>query len=306
MPSLRARLVELALPLLGVKRFFSEPERMDARIAKMRQKPSPRPRGKWHREFDIVEEEQDGFPVVHMTPKGGAKSGGLHLLYLHGGGYVMDIAAIHWEAVGHLCAATGASASVALYPLAPEAKAAETVAGVEALFARLAERHGPGNIAILGDSAGAGMALALAQRLAEEGAGKPAALVLYSPWLDATASDEGQAAIEPQDRMLAIAGLQACGSRYAGDLPLTDPRLSPLFGPLDGLPPIAIFAGTHDILLPDARRLVEKLTALGAKPLYREYEKMFHDWMLFPIPEGRQALDETAAFLINLRGGSAA
>ena len=130
--------------------------------------------------------------------------------------------------------------------------------------------------------------------------------MLYSPWLDATASDEGQAPIEPKDRMLAIAGLKACGSRYAGDLPLTDPRLSPLFGPLDGLPPIAIFAGTHDILLPDARRLVEKLTALGAKPLYREYEKMFHDWMLFPIPEGRQALDETAAFLINLRGGSAA
>ena len=296
-PSFPARLVNFALPLLGIKRFFSQPDQMPARIAKMRQQASPRPKAKWNRTFDITEDAARGYAVVTITPRGGADLEAPHLLYLHGGGYVMDIAAVHWDAVLRLCEQLGASATVALYPLAPEHTAAPTVAAMQHLFEELAERHGAANITVMGDSAGGGMALALAQQQLAAGAAMPGKLVLWSPWLDATASDPAQGAVEPRDRMLAISGLGACGRMYAGDLPLSDARISPLFGDLTGLPPMAIFSGTHDILIVDGRRLAERLRSLGAAHEYHEYAGMFHVWMLLAVPEGKRALAQTAAFI---------
>ena len=296
MPSLSARLVNLALPLLGIKRFFSQPERLDERIAKLRRQKPLRPKAKWHRDFDIVEDTTRGYPVVTITPKGGAASGP-HLLYLHGGGYVMDIAAVHWDTVLRLCAMLGASATVPVYPLAPEHKAGEVLAAMQSLYLELATACGAERITIMGDSAGGGMSLALAQRLKAEGGPLPGKLVLWSPWVDATASDPAQRSVEPKDRMLAISGLDACGRMYAGDLPLDHPGVSPLFGDLSGLPPMAVFSGTSDILIVDGRRLAEKLRALGALHEYHEYVDMFHVWMLLPVPEGRQALAQTAAYI---------
>lgn len=298
MPSLRARLVDLALPLLGVKSFFSEPDLLDERIAKLRGKKPVRPRGKWHRSFDITEFSSRGFPVVTISPKGGARPGAPHLLYLHGGGYVMDIAAVHWDSIARLCEELGASATVPIYPLAPEVTAEDTMNAMRSIYGELAERYGAANLTVMGDSAGGGMSLALAQMIAGDGGPMPASLVLFSPWLDAAASGEGQSDIEARDRMLSVSGLRACGKRYAGSLPIDDQRVSPLYGPLDDLPPMAIFAGTSDVLVVDSRRFVAKLTEAGSSNFaYREYEDMFHVWMLFPIPEGRQALDETAAFI---------
>ena len=300
MPSIRARLVELALPLLGIKRFFSEPEKMDRRIARLRDKPSPRPRDRWHRRFHIEQSEERGFPVVTIRPRSGAKPGAPHLLYLHGGGYVMDIAAVHWDTVMHLCKRLGASASVPIYPLAPETKAEMTLADMRALYDEIAARNGAENVTVMGDSAGGGMSLALAQMIKEDGGEMPGRLVLFSPWLDATGSgvSAGQEDIEAKDRMLSINGLAACGVRYAGELALADPRVSPLFGELEGLPPMAIFAGTHDILLVDSRRLVEKLSQPGMpEHIYHEYKGMFHVWMLLPVPEGRRALEQAARFI---------
>lgn len=298
MASLRARLVNFALPLLGIKAFFSEPEKLDERIAKLRTEEPIRPKTKWHKRFDIREFASRGYPVVMIEPKGGARPGAPHLLYLHGGGYVMDIAAVHWDTVMDLCERLGASATVPIYPLAPENKAPDVLAKMQALYLELAERYGAQNITVMGDSAGGGMSLALAQMLKAEGAPLPASLVLYSPWVDATATAEGQKAIESRDRMLAVSGLEACGEMYRGELTVDDPKVSPLFGELEGLPPMAIFSGTSDILLVDGRRLAEKLSRPGMpRHIYREYDDMFHVWMLLPVPEGKQARSETVDFI---------
>ena len=304
MPSLRARLVEALLPLLGIKRFFAQPDRMDARIARLRRKKPVRPRSKWHKHFDISETVQDGYPLITVNPKGGAVPGGPHILYLHGGGYVMDIADLHYDAVCTLCADLGASASIPLYPLAPETTVATTLPAMRRLYDRLADQYGAGALHVMGDSAGGGMTLALAQDVVASGGPPPASLVLFSPWLDATGSGEGQAALEARDKMLALAGLSACASRYGGDVPPHDPRLSPLFGKLDDLPPTAIFVGTHDILLVDGQRLAARICAADSPHLYREYDAMPHVWMLLPVPEGKQALTETAAFVTRHHQGA--
>lgn len=298
MASFRSRLIALALPLLGIKRFFSQPERLEARIAKLRRKPTPRPRRRWARDFAITESGERGYPVITLTPLVGAAPDAPHLLYLHGGGYVMDIASLHWDLVADLCLRLGASATVPLYPLAPESKAAATLGQMRALYAELAERHGADRITVMGDSAGGGMTLALAQMLRDEGAALPARLVLYSPWLDATGTAEGQRAIEPRDRMLAVSGLKACGDLYRGDLAIDDPRVSPLFGALEGLPPMAIFSGGDDILLVDGRRLAQRLREPGMPDhIYREYDDMVHVWMLLPMPEAERVRAETIAFI---------
>lgn len=135
----------------------------------MRKKPSPRPRSKWHKAFDISEFTSRGFPVVTITPKGGAKPGTPHLLYLHGGGYVMDIAAVHWDSIAWLCEELGASATVPIYPLAPEVTANQTLPAMRALYDELAQQHGASTITVMGDSAGGGMAMALAQDIARGG-----------------------------------------------------------------------------------------------------------------------------------------
>ena len=302
MPSLVARIVNFALPLMGIRRFFSETDRLPERIAALRRKPSLRPKAKWQRDFAITEDTTRGYAVVTITPRGGAAAGAPHLLYLHGGGYVMDVAAVHWDAVCRLCAMLGASATVPLYPLAPEHKADEVLAAMRALYGELADHHGASRITVMGDSAGGGMSLALVQMLTADGGPQPARLVLWSPWLDATASDPAQRAVEPNDRMLAISGLEACGEMYRGDLPIDDYRVSPLFGPLEGLPPMAVFSGTSDILIVDGRRLSAQLKALGVAHDYHEYPGMFHVWMLLPVPEGKRALEQTAAFI---RAGAA-
>lgn len=302
MASLQARLVNLALPLLGIKAFFSQPEKMAARLHKARSAKPQRPKSKWHGRFDIVEESTRGYPVVTITPKAGAGEGQSHLLYLHGGGYVLDVAGLHFETVCRLCDRLGASATVPIYPLAPEHKAPEVLAAMRSLYGEVVVQHGAANVTVMGDSAGGGMALALAQMLKADDAELPASLVLWSPWLDATATAEGQAAIERKDRMLAQSGLRMCGAAYGGDLPLDDPRVSPLFGDLDGLPPMAIFSGTGDILLVDGQRLAAKLEAMGVTGFeYHEYPDMFHVWMLLPVPEGKQALEQTARFIERVR-----
>jgi acetyl esterase/lipase len=74
--------------------------------------------------------------------------------------------------------------------------------------------------------------------------------------------------------------------------PGLDPKISPLFGSLMGLPPIHVFAGTRDMLNLDAHRLRAKAAQDGAALSLHEYEGMFHAWPLAPIPEARQAINE--------------
>lgn len=300
MTSIRARLLDWLLPYVGIRRFFTKPAEMRDTLARMRADESPRPTKAVRRHIAISEESNRGYPLVTYAATDGAS----HIVYFHGGGYVLDINAVHWDAVARICRASGSGASIPVYPLAPERTVSETFPQMLELAREMIARHGAANVILGGDSAGAGMALAIAQALRDAGEALPAGVLLFSPWLDAGATGPDQPAIEPRDRMLGIDGLRECGRLYGGDVPLDDPRLSPLFASLDGLPPLAIFAGTHDVLISDARRLVARLEQVdGASFAFNEYQRMMHDWMLFPIPEGRKALAEAAQFVRTVTKG---
>ena len=150
---------------------------------------------------------------------------------------------------------------------------------------------------IMGDSAGGGLTLFLAQRLAHLGRPQPRRLVLFAPWLDLTTSHPAIAERESQDPFLSAPGLREAARLYAPGLDLRDPRVSPLFGDLRGLAPISVFTGTRDVLLTDSRRLRERIQHTGAGIDYEEYPGMFHGWMLQSLPEARHATNQVSALV---------
>jgi epsilon-lactone hydrolase len=236
-----------------------------------------------------------GWPVFVLDPRAGRSDH--RVLYLHGGAYVHGPFGAHWRIISRLIQRTRAQVTVPLYPLAPRHTWRDALRLLEQVYAEMATQQNTANITFTGDSAGGGLALAFAQVLREKAQPLPGKLVLLSPWLDVTFSDPKQLELAGIDRMLATPGPRWAGRVWAGDLPPEDPRVSPLFGSLSGLPPIALFTGTADLLNSDARRLKTKAKSEGATLEFHEYEGLFHVWMAAPIPEAKKALDEIAAFI---------
>jgi acetyl esterase/lipase len=147
-------------------------------------------------------------------------------------------------------------------------------------MARALAADGP--VALLGDSAGGGMALAAAQLLAADGLRPP--LLLIAPWLDGGVTDPWTT---PRDPWLAAPGLRRAADLYRGDLPVEHPFVSPLLGELEGLGPIVAASGSRDVLHRDALRL-EMRSPAPVRVIVGE--GLLHDYPLMPIPEARPVL----------------
>ncbi|MFH5924209.1 alpha/beta hydrolase fold domain-containing protein [Roseomonas xinghualingensis] len=295
MASLRARLLAAMFRVSGVKRVASDTERFTRVVHWGQRRGAAQPGRGRERRLRIGRESFGGYPVFTAAPRQGGSNH--HILYLHGGAYVFDMAGLHWRVIERMIERTGATVTIPLYPLAPGHNWRDAFGMVRPLHAALATRHGAEALTVMGDSAGGGMALALAQQLRDAGEALPARLVLFSPWLDVTMRDPGQLEIDPSDPFLAVPPARLAGKWYAADLPTDDPRVSPIFGSLAGLPPIAVFTGTRDMLNSDARRLRARAAEEGAALAFHEEAGMIHVWMMMPVPEARLALDKAAAFM---------
>ena len=290
MPSLSSRLIEWVLPLTGIKRGFGSEDALKDWIAHERRKGPALP-SRWVRRLVAVEETRFNGSRVFMIAPTGPKSH-VTVLYLHGGAYVFDILPAHWRFLARLVRSTRCSVVVPLYPLAPEHDWRDVFGLLLPLAGRLGADRGQANIIIMGDSAGGGLALSLAQQLRDAGQPLPARLILLAPGLDMTFSDPRQPGLASIDPMLDLPGVRAAATWYAGDLSPADPKISPLFGSLAGLPPIAVFIGTRDLLNPDSHRLQAKAAQEGVPFVLHEYRDMFHVWPLAPVAEARQAREQ--------------
>jgi acetyl esterase/lipase len=239
-------------------------------------------------------EKRRGWPVYELTPRAAPTE--RHVLYLHGGAYIDEIERTHWWALGRLVKSASCRCVVPIYPLGRALGAADTVDTATALARELMKQVGSDEVVLMGDSAGGGMALAVAQALRDSGF-RPGRLVLISPWLDVAADGPEQRAIEPRDAMLAIPGLLEAGRTYAGELTVDDPRVSPINGDLRGLPPITVFTGTEDLLNPDSHRLRQACAEVGVECELVEASGLPHGYPLMPTPEGRAARRRVAKLL---------
>jgi acetyl esterase/lipase len=176
---------------------------------------------------------------------------------------------------------TGVTITVPIYPLAPNGTAATVIPVVADIAVAL------GDPVLMGDSAGGAIALGAAQLLRDRGIALRT--ILISPELDLTLSDPMLKKIEPWDPWLAIPGAAVSNELWAGDLPLTDPLVSPMLGSLDGLAPVTLFCGTRDMLHADATAFVARAKRAGVSIDFREARGMIHVYPLLPIPEAEAA-----------------
>ncbi len=295
MPSLPTRIVEWLLPLTGNKRLLASEASLRAALPRLRRRGPALPSRRMRRRFHVQERVIHGARTFTVAPRSNATAS--HILYLHGGGYYADILPSHWWFIGRLVQRTGASVTVPLYPLAPEHTVLDVLDVTLPLARALTAEVGQANLTMMGESAGGGLALALAEQLRDEKLPLPRRLVLIAPWLDLTLSDPRQPQLAAEDPLLDLPGARAAGRMYAGKVPPTDPKVSPLFGTLHGLPPTSVFTGTHDLVNADACRLAEKAADEGLWLEFHEYGGLFHAFVLAPIPEATQALDEIAQFI---------
>jgi acetyl esterase/lipase len=237
------------------------------------------------------------YDVVPTTARSGEEPSAA-VLFLHGGAYFREIKAQHWRFVAGLARRADAHVVVPVYPLAPGATADAVVPVAVELAAALLDEDPARPVHLVGDSAGAGLALVVAQELARRGTTAPAGLVLVSPWVDVSCRDPRLAEVAHRDPWLQVPGLRAAGDAYRGALAADHPWVSPLFGPLAGLPPMLVLSGTDDILTVDAHRLVDAVRAAGGVVDLTVAPGQIHDYPLHPTPEGRRARAEIAGWVL--------
>ena len=220
--------------------------------------------------------------------------------YLHGGGYVACSPKTHQGFTSSLALAANARVLSLDYRLAPEDKFPAALEDAVSGYRLLLEKEKPGNIVIGGDSAGGGLTAATLIALRERGLPMPAGAFLLSPWTDLAATGDSIVTNDPVDPMLSGKLVNKLAQLYYGEAAPTDPRVSPLYGDLRGLPPLRIYVGDTEILLDDARRLAERAKQQGVTVDLRVWNKMPHVWPIFVafgIPESKAAFGEIVEFI---------
>ncbi|MBB2937586.1 acetyl esterase/lipase [Amycolatopsis bartoniae] len=300
-PSLHARAMIAAMRLTRRKKTFADVAALH-RSMEPRQRPDDaEPPASVRERVLVTKQEIHDRPVYTLRPRRGYSS--RHVLYFHGGAYVHQIQKDHWSFLARLVSETGCTATAPLYPLAPDNRYNDTISVIKAVYKEKLSGLASDDQILMGDSAGGGLALVLAQSLRDEGSPQPKEIVLLSPWLDITMSDPAQLEYDRHDPYLAINGLLEAGRLYAGGLDPADPLVSPLNGDVTGLGSLSVFVGTRDVLLSDARRFRDKAAAHGVPVEYWEYPDMFHAWMIASFPEAKQASARIAHLVV--RGGRA-
>ncbi|HXG21908.1 MAG TPA: alpha/beta hydrolase [Methylomirabilota bacterium] len=225
---------------------------------------------------------------------------GRAILYLHGGGYVMGSLNTHRSLAGEIARAAQAAVLLLDYRLAPEHPFPAAVEdGVAAYRWLLEQGLKPQSLAIAGDSAGGGLAMAVLVFARDQKLPMPAAAVPISPWSDMTCTNESYKTRAAADPMVAPGGINKMADRYLQGADPKHPYASPNFANLKGLPPLLIHVGRDEVLLDDAVKLDQKATADGVKSTLEIWDDMIHVWHAFHpmLPEGKQAIVRVGEFL---------
>ena len=240
----------------------------------------------------------DGVPAIRIQHETG--TGRIAILYLHGGGYVIGSARAEAVISAFLARSSGATIYALDYRLAPEHAFPAALEDTRAAYGWLLGRGAdPARVALVGDSAGSGLAVAEAVRARDAGEPLPGALGLISPWLDLTLSGESMRSNTRSEPTLTRRWLAECARLYLGGAPADHPHASPLFADLHGLPPTLVQAAGDDILLSDGELIADRLAGAGVDVSLSRFDGLWHDFHLHAgvLRAADDAIDEIAAFL---------
>jgi acetyl esterase/lipase len=230
----------------------------------------------------VTAERRDGWLEYRFTPASGPTSGSV--VYAHGGGWVHAIQAPHWRRAAQIAVECRTIVVVPIYPLVPFGTALEALDGFTRSALEAEERYGP--VRLVGDSAGGQIALALALHLRDAHALVVPMTVLDAPALDLSVTNPHIPSVP--DPFLHVEGIRVFADAWRGDLPIDDPRVSPLFGELHGLGTICLLTGTRDILNPDAHLLARRAREAGTRLILHEEAGALHTYSFMPTAAGRR------------------
>ena len=220
------------------------------------------------------------------------------VLYLHGGGYLFGSPKTHRQVLIAMAKAFRAPAYGLDYRLAPEHPFPAAVEDAAKAYQWLLARHPEAGIVLAGDSAGAGLAIATAVGVRDAGLKLPAAIVAFSPYSDLAVTGASVEANAKSCAMFTPRAIREAAAMYLAGADARDPRASPLYADLAGLPPMLLFASRHEILRDDTLRLAERAAAAGVKVELIVRDRLPHVWPVFVtlLPEARDAFTTVSAF----------
>ncbi|MFI0237591.1 alpha/beta hydrolase fold domain-containing protein [Streptomyces sp. NPDC016845] len=239
-----------------------------------------------------------GVPALAVTAGDSEPSGAV--LYFHGGGYALGSATASVGLAADIARRSGTTVHTVDYRLAPENRFPAAVDDAVAAYRGLLERGIPAEaIAVSGESAGGGLALALLVAVEEAGLPQPSAAAVLSPWADLTQSGRSHETKAFLDPALTRQALATRADDYLAGADPRSPLASPLFADLRGLPPLLIQAGSHEVLLDDALRLAAKAADDDVAVTLQTFPGAPHVFQGFAavLAEGARALDDVATFL---------
>jgi acetyl esterase/lipase len=220
------------------------------------------------------------------------------IVYLHGGGFILGSATANLGIPLRVGPAARTPVLSVEYRLAPEHPFPAAVEDTVSAYRWLLERGYKGaDIALVGDSAGGGLAVSAALALVREKLPAPAAVVALSPLTDLTPVGDTRRTLAGYDPIV-IGDPTARFALYAGVHDVRDPRISPVYADLRGMPPLLIQVGTREVLLSDSVRLARRAREAGVEVTLDVWEGMWHVWQDHALaPEARQAAREIGLFL---------
>jgi epsilon-lactone hydrolase len=253
---------------------------------------------------EVVAVGQPGSGAAGQAAGPGGGTAVATVVHFHGGGYCVGSPAEARSWAARLSARSGCRVVLPDYRLAPEHPFPAALDDARAVTKALAGEVGLDRLVLSGDSAGAGLALALLLAMRADGEELPGGCILLSPWLDLGRDRRADADLLRREVMLSPGWLDACGRAYADPAAWTEPLVSPLQAESAGLPPLLIQTGTDDLLAADAEVLAAAAAAAGVDVSYTRWPRMWHDFALQPglLAAADSALAQAAWFVGRIRG----
>lgn len=229
----------------------------------------------------------------------GAENDARVLLYFHGGGFVAGSPESHRGLVAKLVEASGVSAFVPRYRLAPENPFPAAVRdGLDAYRALIARGVAAGSILLAGDEAGGGLAFAVALAARNAGLDRPAGVAALSPWADLALSGPAILANRALDAQLSWEQLFLCARAYLRKSNPCDVYASPAYASLKDFAPVMVHAGALEILRDDASKLGDRAAEAGVSVSVEIYDGMGHLFQADPnLSEAKASLHRLGQFI---------
>lgn len=223
-----------------------------------------------------------------------------HIIFLHGGAYVMRAVRAHKNIIEKLVKKFHLKVTFIDYPLAPENTVDKAHKTVMDAYKQITSKYKTDEFYLFGDSSGGGLALAFLQILKnEKDLPFPKKTVLMSPWTDVSMTNKEIEEFAEKDPLLPLNGLIVTGKQFAGELDVKSPIISPIYGNMNNLGEIFLIFGTNEILYPDCLKLSDMLeVAVGTSVKIKIGENLCHDWILAPLKESEETIDEIGKFFL--------